>query len=202
MEGLFPALSLSDDQKMSGLLKELHRQKSEASHDALFSASHDGNSAFALVAHGYVKHFDKWTSIAFHTQRLFYLITSLSSGLKGTSKCVIYRVIWNENLLFMPKSSSQANSLTLSEIQKLTYHLSFQYGTAPKAPRLPTVLQYSVRLNKIAIGYAHSLRDRIKFKGECEDPDAVFTAILRRVRGTNSDPLEPFAIPFHTTSMG
>ena len=59
MEGLFPALSLSDDQKMSGLLKELHRQKSEASHDALFSASHDGNSAFALVAHGYVKRFDK-----------------------------------------------------------------------------------------------------------------------------------------------
>jgi hypothetical protein len=95
-----------------------------------------------------------------------------------------------------------ATPLVLSKIQKLTYHLSFQYGTAPKAPRLPTVLQYSVRLNKIAIGYVHFLRDRFKTTGDGLDADAVFTAILRRVRGTNSASLEHLTIPFHSTSMG
>jgi hypothetical protein len=210
VEGLFPALSLSDDQKMSGLFESLNRHKSDQSNSFLFPASDDGSStAFALVAHGYVKCFYLRESILVIpcTQmlyfRTFYLLNRTpSSGLKGTSKCVIYRVIWNENLFFMPKSSLRATQLTLSKIQRLTYHLSFQYGTAPKAPRLPTVLQYSVRLNKIAIGYVHFLHERGKSRGDGLDSDAVFTAILRRVRGTNLNSLERLTVPFHSTSMG
>jgi hypothetical protein len=104
--------------------------------------------------------------------------------------------------LFVPKSSEKGSQLNLSKIQTLTYHLSFQYGTAPKAPRLPMVLQYSIRLNKIAIGYVDYLRDRTNLREGGLDPDAVFTAIIRRVRGSNSNNLEPLTIPFHTVSMG
>lgn len=64
------------------------------------------------------------------------------------------------------------------------------------------VLQYSVRLNKIAIGYVNFIRDRVDLSEAGLDPDAVFTAILRRVRGSNLENLEPLAIPFHTVSMG
>ena len=99
----------------------------------------------------------------------------------------------------MPRSLSQATQLTLPVIQKLTYHLSFQYGTAPKATRLPMVLQYSARLNKIAIGYVRILYDGVKSTHAGLDADAVFTAILHRVRGSNSD---SHAVPFHPTSMG
>ena len=123
-------------------------------------------------------------------------------GLKGTSKCVIYRVIWNENLMFLPKTARLASQLTLSKIQTMTYHLSFQYGTAPKAPRLPMVLQYSVRLNTIAIGYMQCLRDRFDKRTDSLDPDAIFTAIIHRIRGTNLDAFNPLTIPFHCVSMG
>ena len=80
--------------------------------------------------------------------------------------------------------------------------MSFQYGTAPKAPRLPIVLQYSVRLNKIAIGYVNYLRERTNMREVGQDPDAVFTAIIRRVRGSNADIREPLTVPFHSASMG
>jgi hypothetical protein len=76
-------------------------------------------------------------------------------GLKGTSKSIIYQWIWNENLVFLPKSTSVATPLTLARLEELTYFLSFQYGTANKAPRLPAPLQYSSRLNNVAIGYVH-----------------------------------------------
>jgi hypothetical protein len=55
VEGLFPALRLSDDQKMNGLLESLDRQKNDQSNALLFPAPDNGRStAFALVAHGYV----------------------------------------------------------------------------------------------------------------------------------------------------
>ena len=90
-------------------------------------------------------------------------------------------------------SSSKATQLTLDKIQKLTYHLSFQYGTAPKAPRLPIVLQYSIRLNTIAIGYVHV------YSKHLNDPEAVVTNTLGRVRNKKS---ETFEMPLHTSSMG
>ena len=59
VEGLFSALTLSNDQKMSGLFQDLNGQKSDPSNAPfLFPAPNDGKSdAFALVAHGYVKFF-------------------------------------------------------------------------------------------------------------------------------------------------
>jgi hypothetical protein len=109
----------------------------------------------------------------------------------------------------MPKSS-KAKPLLLSDIQKLTYHLSFQYGTANKATRFPSVLQYSIRLNKIAIGYVHSLCDRID-----EDRKLVLgeDSVYRRQNGDgrilrhshdNGDDWKSglTTIPFHPQYMG
>jgi hypothetical protein len=78
-------------------------------------------------------------------------------GLKGTSKSVMYRCIWNENLIFQPKSSGSCTPLDRDNLQNLTFCLSFQYGTATKAPRLPAVLQYSARLSNVAMGYVEYL---------------------------------------------
>jgi hypothetical protein len=75
----------------------------------------------------------------------------LFSGLKGTSKSVLYRCIWNENLLFRP--NGEADPLTMTHLQHLTYWQSFQYATASKAPRLPAVLQYASRLANVTIGF-------------------------------------------------
>jgi hypothetical protein len=101
----------------------------------------------------------------------------------------------------MPKSSSQASQLDLPKIQTLTYHLSFQYGTAPKAPRFPTVLQYSTRLNNVAIGYIHALQERMN-NNEQGEHDSVFKDILSRVRRTNFEPFERHTTRFHPTNMG
>jgi Piwi domain len=73
-------------------------------------------------------------------------------GLKGTSKSVLYRCIWNENLIF--QTGDQATPLTSEKLQHLTYWQSFQYATATKAPRLPAVLQYASRLANVAIGFS------------------------------------------------
>ena len=55
-------------------------------------------------------------------------------GLKGTSKPVYHRIICDEI------------SIEKMELAKLTYWLSFLYGTATKAPRAGSVVQYSMRL--------------------------------------------------------
>ena len=90
---------------------------------------------------------------------------------------MIYHCIYNENLLFTPSSSSsslsssfgsnnnhydhhEATPLTIPILQQVTYDLSYQYGTANKAPRLPAILQYSNRLNNVALSYIHVLCDR------------------------------------------
>lgn len=122
-------------------------------------------------------------------------------GLKGTSKSIIYQWIWNENLLFTPKSSSAATPLTLDELEKLTFFLSFQYGTANKAPRLPSLLQYSARLNNVAIGYVHLRCDQSDNENtlRLSEEDMVYVdasgegQILRRSKN------EKFAwsLPFH-----
>jgi hypothetical protein len=132
----------------------------------------------------------------------------LNSGLKGTSKCVTYRVIWNENRLFTPMAPN-AKPLLLPDIQRLTYHLSFQYGTANKATRFPVVLQYSNRLNTIAIGYVQQILQTIvdeKHKLVMGD-DHVYRrsngdACILRYSYDNTWHGQATALPFYPQYMG
>jgi len=61
---------------------------------------------------------------------------------------VLYRTLWNENIVFRPKPSDQATALTSDKLQSLTYMMSYTYATATKSPRLVPVLLYSSRLAK------------------------------------------------------
>lgn len=83
-----------------------------------------------------------------------FLLTA-QGGLKGTSKPVYYRVLLNEN--FTPQVGT---SLTCDVLQKITYHMSFQYGTATKAVRSVPVVYYSSRLAAMGMGYINYLRGR------------------------------------------
>lgn len=79
----------------------------------------------------------------------FYLISH--GGLKGTSRSVYYRVLFNENAVFRP--SREASQLTSDVLQRITFLMSFQYSTATKSPRLIPVLLYSSRLANVAMGF-------------------------------------------------
>ena len=59
-----------------------------------------------------------------------FLLTA-HGGLKGTSKPVLYRTLLNENEMHRP-SSAGATQLTQEKLQRLIYHMSFQYTTATK----------------------------------------------------------------------
>ena len=70
-------------------------------------------------------------------------------GLKGTSKPVYHRIICDEI------------SIEKQALAKLTYWLSFLYGTATKAPRAGSVVQYSMRLaNTILANLEYHFDDR------------------------------------------
>jgi hypothetical protein len=112
--------------------------------------------------------------------------------------------------MFTPQSAGHplATPLSLNELQKLTYSLSFQYGTANKAPRLPSILQYSSRLNKLAIGYIHRRCDGNDDGGRLfmGDDDAYCDStgdgrILRQGRILRNDPgmdrCDIPMLPFH-----
>lgn len=88
------------------------------------------------------------------------LLCCFNRGLKGTSKSVVYRCVWNENLVFCPSSSGRASPLTKENLQLMTYWMGFQYATTTKAPRLPAVLQYSMRLANLSIGFGDYLVER------------------------------------------
>ena len=65
----------------------------------------------------------------------FDFILTAHGGLKGTSKPVYYRVILNDNMSIKPlgpNSGTGGTPLTKLELEKMTYHMSFQYGTATK----------------------------------------------------------------------
>ena len=62
----------------------------------------------------------------------FDFILTAHGGLKGTSKPVYYRVLLNDNLTIKPLGSDLGTPLTKFELEKMTYHMSFQYGTATK----------------------------------------------------------------------
>ena len=59
-----------------------------------------------------------------------FLLTA-HGGLKGTSKPVLYRTLLNENEMHRPSSDAET-PLTQEELQRLIYHMSFQYTTATK----------------------------------------------------------------------
>lgn len=70
-----------------------------------------------------------------------FLLTA-QGGLKGTSKPVFYRPLVNEN-----------PSLNRDVLESVVYGLSFYYGTATKAPRRLSVVQYSKRLAEQFLAY-------------------------------------------------
>jgi Piwi domain len=82
-----------------------------------------------------------------------------SSGLKGTSKPVLYRTLWNENFCFTP-ASARASPLDGYILEQLTYNQSYQYGTATKAIRLPAVVLYSNRLAMLSVSLLSYLFDQ------------------------------------------
>eukprot|EP00548_Thalassiothrix_antarctica_P021134 CAMPEP_0194179776 /NCGR_PEP_ID=MMETSP0154-20130528/13179_1 /TAXON_ID=1049557 /ORGANISM="Thalassiothrix antarctica, Strain L6-D1" /LENGTH=790 /DNA_ID=CAMNT_0038895255 /DNA_START=366 /DNA_END=2738 /DNA_ORIENTATION=+ len=83
-----------------------------------------------------------------------FLLTS-QGGLKGTSKPIFYRTIYNENYVWKPEKedSSRVTQLTKQKLQQITYSMTFQYGTATKAVRMVPVIKYSVRLASTFVSY-------------------------------------------------
>jgi hypothetical protein len=53
LEGLFPQLNLSDDERMNGAIEEMEVFK-HMDPTQMFPASDNDGTAFALIAHGYV----------------------------------------------------------------------------------------------------------------------------------------------------
>lgn len=95
------------------------------------------------------------------TQDDFFMISQ--GGLKGTSKAVYYRMLLNEN-------DQGERPLTKAELQKILYGMSFQYGTATRAPRLASVLQYSSRLANLIMGSEEYMFQHQKIGNISYDP--------------------------------
>ena len=86
-----------------------------------------------------------------------FLLTA-QGGLKGTSKPVLYRTLLNENEYHRP-SNQAATPLTREKLERLVYHMSFQYTTATKAVRLPPVIGYSKKSADIMMMYINYQRE-------------------------------------------
>lgn len=61
-----------------------------------------------------------------------FLLTA-HGGLKGTSKPVLYRTLLNEN---ERPTDEDETPLTQENLERLCYHMSFQYTTATKVSKL------------------------------------------------------------------
>jgi hypothetical protein len=106
----------------------------------------------------------------------FDFILTAHGGLKGTSKPVYYRVLQNDNLFMkplarVPGAPLSGTPLTKLQLEKMTYHMSFQYSTATKAVRNVPVLYYSSRLANVVMGYLRTLMDRQLIKNVVLDED-------------------------------
>ena len=55
-------------------------------------------------------------------------------GLKGTSKPVYYRTLYNENAVWKP-TNGNSTPLDKDKLENLVYHMSFQYGSATKVSK-------------------------------------------------------------------
>eukprot|EP00560_Eucampia_antarctica_P000688 CAMPEP_0197840494 /NCGR_PEP_ID=MMETSP1437-20131217/45641_1 /TAXON_ID=49252 ORGANISM="Eucampia antarctica, Strain CCMP1452" /NCGR_SAMPLE_ID=MMETSP1437 /ASSEMBLY_ACC=CAM_ASM_001096 /LENGTH=214 /DNA_ID=CAMNT_0043450117 /DNA_START=692 /DNA_END=1336 /DNA_ORIENTATION=- len=78
-------------------------------------------------------------------------------GLKGTSKSVHYRMLFNENSIWQP-DDGPSTLLTRDKLEEMVYHMSFQYGSATKAVRLIPIIHYSKKVAGIFLGYLNYLR--------------------------------------------
>jgi len=87
-----------------------------------------------------------------------FFMTS-QGGLKGTSKPIYYRIILNENAVWLPQPPPVSSPLTRETLELITYHMAFQYGTATKAVRSLPVLKYSSRLAEMGLNYFSTLRN-------------------------------------------
>jgi len=112
-------------------------------------------------------------TVARNTSVGFDFLLTAQGGLKGTSKPVYYRVLRNENLFFCGERDART-SLTRDKLEKLTYHLSFLYTTASKAPRSIPIVYYSKSLANQAMGWIATLTRIGRIGSEpTEDGDEV-----------------------------
>jgi hypothetical protein len=103
---------------------KIPREKPAGTNMQLFEVINDTGFDFLLVGHG---------------------------GLKGTSKPIFYRTIWNEN--FVWRKNEASTQLTKEKLELCANCMNFQYGTASKAIRHVPVVEYSKRLSNMAMGY-------------------------------------------------
>jgi len=122
-------LSTRNWQKLA--TKDIPKDVIQGVDDRILMNSYDDGFDFVLVSHG---------------------------GLKGTSKPVYYRVLWNENAVWGVNETS--TPLTRDALELMTYHMSFQYTTATKSVRTVPVVYYSARLASRLMGYINWLRGR------------------------------------------
>lgn len=123
----------------------------------------------------------------------FFLVAN--HGLKGTSKGVLYRVIWNENLFRGPDGSS---SLTAARLQRLVFALSFLYPKATKAPRETCVVKTASQLANTLLGTFSSLGSLCNeyfVREENTGDDGGLGSVIYRLRQTENDRLLPFFGP-------
>lgn len=64
----------------------------------------------------------------------FDFLLTPQGGLKGTSKPVYYRTVYNENAVWKP-ISGVSTPLDKDKLENLVYHMSFQYGSATKVSK-------------------------------------------------------------------
>ena len=82
--------------------------------------------------------------------------------MKGTSKLVFYRSIWNENFLY--KQEEGHLQLDKTALKNVTFSLSFQYGTAAKATRSISVIDYAERMANAGLFSARTIEELHSFK--------------------------------------
>lgn len=74
-------------------------------------------------------------------------------GLKGTSRALYYKVLINENFAVPDHLREACTALSSELLQKITFCMSFHYGTATKSVRHVPVVLYSKRLAEQVLGY-------------------------------------------------
>ena len=97
---------------------------------------------------------------AFKKTYVSIFIKHLLNYIIGTSKPVYYRVLLNENYV-----AKVGTPLTSDILQCVTYHMTFQYGTATKSVRSVPVVYYSSRLANMGLSYVGHLQGQQEMIG-------------------------------------
>jgi hypothetical protein len=117
----------------------------------------------------------------FSLQYIFFACLFCDRGLKGTSKPVFYRCIWNEN--FMYRQEANHSQLHKTALENVTFGLSFQYGTASKATRSMSVIYYAERMANAGLSCARAIRAR---QSNGALPDGIFPSWKRQMPTSRS----------------